>query len=175
MKYYNKIAKSYNRLHRQEQLEKVKIIIKKILPLIKKQSAKKHLPKANLLDIGAGTGISTKPFTKYFKCTALDPSEKLLKQIKSKKIKKILAKAESLPFKKNSFDIIISITALHHANLKKAIREINRVAKKHAVIVISFLKKSKKLKQAKKLLKDYKKINSQKDIIFINQKHKTKT
>ncbi len=154
MKYYNETAKGYNELHKEEQLKKVKII---------KQHLKK--PYGKLLDIGAGTGISTKPFEKDSKeAIALDPSEELLKQYKGKKV---LAKAESLPFKDNTFDTIISITALHHSNLKQAIKEINRVAKPNAQIAISFLKRSKYLKEIQKLLKDYNQIEEDKDIIFI--------
>ena len=74
MQYYNKIAKSYNELHEKEQLEKTRIILKFIKP------------SGLLLDIGAGTGISIKPFEKYCKCIALDPSKELLKQYKGNKI-----------------------------------------------------------------------------------------
>ena len=56
MQYYNKIAKSYNGLYKEEQLKKVDIILKHIKP------------KGKLLDIGSGTGISTKPFEKYCDC-----------------------------------------------------------------------------------------------------------
>ena len=151
MEYYNKIAKSYNELYKEEQLEKVKIILKYIKP------------KGKLLDIGAGTGISTKPFKKYCNCTALDPSKELLKQYKGKKI---VGKAEKLPFPDNNFDIIISVTALHHTNIKKALSEIKRVAKPNAQIAITILKKSKAAKNLN-LFKDFKKINSKKDWIFI--------
>lgn len=167
MKYYNQIAKSYNELHGKEQIEKANIIleeIKKVLGIFFTPSQIKGGKNLRLLDIGAGTGISTKLFEPYCDCTALDPSEELLKQYQGKKV---IAKAESLPFPDKSFDIIISITALHHANLTKAIKEIQRVAKPNSIIAISFLKKSKKLSEAKTLLNDYKIIEQEKDIIFI--------
>ena len=128
MKYYNQIARGYNELHKQEQLNKIKII-------------KKHLkPRGLLLDIGAGTGISTKPFEKHCKCIALDPSINMLKQYKGLKV---LAKAENLPFKDKTFDTIISVTALHHTNIKKALKEIKRVSKPKAQLALTMLKKSK--------------------------------
>lgn len=154
MQYYNQIAKSYNELHGKEQIQKAKLILKHIKP------------KGKLLDIGAGTGIATKLFEPYCDCTALDPSQELLKQYTRKKI---IGKAESLPFKDKTFDTIISLTALHHTDLKQAIKEINRVAKNNGIIAISFLKKSKKLNQAKQLLKNYKQIEQEKDLIFIKQ------
>ncbi|MBI2109772.1 class I SAM-dependent methyltransferase [Candidatus Woesearchaeota archaeon] len=152
MKYYNSISKGYDELHKEEQLKKVNLILK-------------HLkPKGLLLDVGAGSGISTKPFEKYCRCIALDPSIELLKQYKGTKV---LGKAESIPFPDKTFDVIISITALHHTNLKKALSEIKRVAKPNAKIAISFLKKSKKLNQMKKLLKNFKQIEEEKDMLFI--------
>jgi len=152
MEYYNKIAKSYNELHEKEQLEKTRIILKFIKP------------SGLLLDIGAGTGISTKPFEKYCMCIALDPSKELLKRYKGNKI---LAKAENLPFKDKTFDVIISVTVLHHTNIKKALKEIFRVAKPNAQIALTILKKSKLAKTIENLLKDFKKIDSEKDWIFI--------
>lgn len=154
MKYYDEISKSYEELHKEEQLKKIRII-------------KKHLkkPYGILLDIGAGTGISTKPFVKdSIIAIALDPSKKMLEKYKGAKEE---GKAESLPFKDNTFDTIISVTALHHTDLKQAIKEIYRVAKPKAQIAISFLKKSRKLSEAKKLLKKFKQIEEEKDIIFI--------
>lgn len=152
MSYYNQTAKGYNQLHKKEQLKKINIILKHIKP------------KGLLLDIGAGTGISTKPFEKYCFCIALDPSKEMLKQYKGIKI---LGDAEKLPFPDKTFDTIISVTSLHLADLKKSIKEIKRVAKLNAQIALTFLKKSKKLSEAKKLLKDYKQIQEDKDIIFI--------
>ena len=150
--YYNKIARGYNELHEEEQLKKIKIIKKYIKP------------KGLLLDIGAGTGISTKAFEKYCECIALDPSKEMLKHYKGKKF---VGKAESLPFPNNYFDVIISVTSLHLANPEKAIKEIFRVAKPNAQIAISILKKSKNQSKYKKLLKNFKQIEEEKDIIFI--------
>ena len=68
---YNKIAKGYNELHKEEQLEKLEII-------------KNHLEVKStyrLLDIGAGTGISTN----FFDCKVIgiEPSKEMLKQGKN--------------------------------------------------------------------------------------------
>ncbi|MBI2499747.1 class I SAM-dependent methyltransferase [Candidatus Woesearchaeota archaeon] len=156
MEYYNKIAKSYNELHKEEQSKKVNIILKYIRP------------RGLLLDIGAGTGISTKPFEKYCMCIALDPSKELLKRYRGNKI---LAKAEKLPFKDKTFDVIISVTALHHTNIKKALKEIFRVAKPSSQIALTVLKKSKlaKILEKEGLLENFKKIDSEKDWIFIRR------
>lgn len=157
MHYYNKIAKGYNELHEQEQLKKL-AIIKKYLKPNKKDT---------LLDIGAGTGISTKAFNKLCKCIALDPAVKMLKQYSGKKI---LGKAESLPFKAKTFSIILSLTSFHHFNISKALKEIYRVSKPNAKIIISILKSSKKSTILKTKLKklNYKIIEEDKDLIFLS-------
>ncbi|HLD02554.1 MAG TPA: class I SAM-dependent methyltransferase [Candidatus Nanoarchaeia archaeon] len=150
MDYYDSIAQGYNELHKEEQLKKIAII-------------RKHLkPKGKLLDIGAGTGISTEPFLKECECYALDPSKEMLKQSKAQH--NIVGSAEKLPFPDKFFDVIISLTALHLSDLKKSLAEIRRVSRDNAQIALTFLKKS---KNKPKSLKGFKKIEEEKDIIFI--------
>ncbi len=162
MKYYNEISRSYNELHGDEQIKKAEIIKKEIL---KKKSS------GLLLDIGGGTGVSTEVFLDNFNCTVIDPSEKLLVQ-GNNNMKKIVASAEKLPFDAEKFDVIISITSLHHVEIKKALAEIKRVAKPDALVAVSFLKKSKKLeifrKEFKKIYKKSREIEESRDIIFLS-------
>ena len=163
MNYYDEISSSYNELHGEEQLNKAKIILNEVL---------KRKTKGILLDIGGGTGISTEPFTKNFDCILIDPSENLIEQGPSN-IEKLLGEAEELPFSDNKFDIIISITSLHHTDLKQAIEEIIRVSKEDSIIAISFLKRSTKLEEFRKLFKENFintiEIEEEKDIIFLNK------
>jgi len=72
--------------------------------------------------------------------------------------------AEGLPFPNDHFDVVISLTALHHADVKKALREIFRVLKKDGKVAISIMKKS---KVDLELFKNFKKIDGDKDWIFI--------
>jgi ubiquinone/menaquinone biosynthesis C-methylase UbiE len=155
MRYYNSISKSYNELHGKEQLKKLEIIKQHIKP--KKDDI--------LLDVGCGTGISTSPFN----CIKIgvDPSIKMLKQAKNAFYMK--SYAEKLPFKDNSFDYVISVTAVHNfKNIKKGLEEIKRVAKKD--VVLSILKRSSKFKYIEKTIKKLFKIKNiveeEKDIIF---------
>ncbi|MFH1455637.1 MAG: class I SAM-dependent methyltransferase [archaeon] len=149
--YYSVIAKGYNVLHEKEQLKKIFMIKSKLQP------------KGFILDIGCGTGISSK----WKHCIGIDPSLGMLKHSKKNKI---CAKAEALPFKNKSFDTIISITALHHTDIDKVVKEIKRVAKPKAKLALTILKKSKKSKQSiNKLKKSFKlkQYEENKDYILI--------
>src|SRR3989344_4733631 len=122
---YKYIAKSYNELHKEEQLKKLKIIKENI----------KINSKTTLLDIGCGTGISTESF----KCKAkgIDPSKEMISIAKNKNL--IHGYAEKLPFKNKSFDVIVSVTAIHNfKDQEKALDEMLRIGKK--TIVITLLK-----------------------------------
>jgi len=151
MDYYSKIAKSYNELHEEEQIKKLKII---------KQKAKL---KGKILDLGSGTGLAKK-FFKNIVC--VDPAKNMLNK------RDICAKAEKLPFKDKSFDSVLCVTAIHHFNLKKAIPEIKRVSREDCRYAISILKKAKNFNKIKKTLHDnfeLKEIEEEKDMILISK------
>jgi ubiquinone/menaquinone biosynthesis C-methylase UbiE len=133
MDYYDEISAGYEQLHGEEQLRKAKIILQNLE--VRKTD--------KLLDVGCGTAS----YLSIFKCqkTGIDPSKELLKQAK---IPTVQGKAEELPFPDNSFDIVISLTAIHHANPKKAVAEMFRVAKRY--IVISVLKKASNFSEIEK-------------------------
>ena len=155
MNYYNSISNSYNELHREEQLNKIRLIKDNLK--IEKQDF--------LLDVGCGTGI----FAEEFNCTkiGIDPAMNLLNQ--GKNAFYIQACAENLPFKDKSFDNVISVTAIHNfRNIRKGLEEIKRVSKKD--VALSILKRSSKMGEIKehitKLFKITKIIEEDKDIIF---------
>ncbi len=159
MNYYDRTSEGYDALHEEEQLGKLRIIDREatITGLI--------------LDVGAGTCIAAKYFAKKGKqVISLDPSAKLLKQGKGITI---VGKAEAIPFKDRMFNTVISLTALHHCDLEKALREIKRVARDDATIAISFLKQSPKLQEFEalfeKIIGDKKKIDAEKDFIYIKR------
>ncbi len=176
MDYYDQISEGYEELHREEQLKKVKLIANYLKP--KKTEF--------LLDVGCGTGITTERWN----CVRIgaDPAVKLLEKAKlknkprnnsknksrdnlnNKNIFYLNSEAEHLPFKDNSFDIVISITAMQNfRNIEKGIKEMKRVGKKK--FILSALKKSKNINKIKKIIEkrfEVKKlIEEDKDIIFI--------
>ena len=158
MNFYDEIAEGYEELHKEEQLKKINLI-KKYFKVKKKDK---------LLDVGCGTGLTTTPW----RCIryGIDPSKNLLDRARQKD--KILYKqacAEGIPYKDNFFDVVISITAIQNFyDIEKALKEIKRVGKDR--FVLSFLKKSPKKKKIEKIINklfNAKKIEEDKDLIFI--------
>jgi len=160
MKFYNLISKGYHELHGEEQDLKRRII-KENLEI--KQSDL-------LLDVGCGPGHD-------FNCDVigLDPSLDLL--IKNNPLdhidKRILARAEFIPFKDNTFDKVVSVTSMHNfEDIEKGITEIKRVGKDD--FAFSILKNSKKFDMIEYSIKENfnikKIIDGKKDWVFICQK-----
>ncbi|MAG91082.1 hypothetical protein CMO83_00225 [Candidatus Woesearchaeota archaeon] len=158
MEYYDLIAKGYDELHKEEQLNKLDII-------------KNHIninKNTRILDVGCGTGVSS-----YFDCfvVGIDLSIGLLKQ--NRNSKKLLGAAETLPFKDDSFDCVVSVTSIHNfEDIQKSIKEMKRVGKNK--FVFSVLKRADKFNFIEELItKNFKignVIEENKDAIFFCQK-----
>ncbi|MDP3918795.1 MAG: class I SAM-dependent methyltransferase [Nanoarchaeota archaeon] len=145
---YEELAKGYDELYGQEQLDKLELV--------------KPYLQGRILDLGAGTGIVAKQIPNV---TSLEPCKEMLDQAPEPKV---LASAESIPFKEGDFDTIVSLTALHHCDIDKVIKEIQRLNPKHLALTI--LKKSSKCQEiVNKLQENFKMkiIEEKKDIILV--------
>ena len=158
MGYYNAISKGYNELHGEEQRNKARIIKDNI----------KINKNTKLLDVGCGTGISSD-----FDCfvIGIDSSPGLLAQ--NNNAFRVLGSAENLPFRNDSFDYVISVTAMHNfKDIVKSINEMKRVGKEN--FVFSILKKSQKFDGVIKIIKENFKIEKsiveEKDMILFCKK-----
>lgn len=153
--YYNTLSPGYEELHREEQEKKLAIIKQHIT--IKKFDL--------LLDVGCGTGITSR-----FDCrvVGVDPAIKLLER--APLLLRVQGEAEHLPFKDNVFDIVCSVTAIQNFHdIEQGLKEIRRVGK--GTYVLTFLKKSPKqeriTKYIKRLFTVERKIEEEKDVIFV--------
>jgi len=158
MDYYGKIAKGYDELYEEEQANKLSIIKDNI----------KISKNTKILDIGCGTGVSSN-----FGCfvAGIDPSRGLLRHNKGSR--KACGIAELLPFKDNSFDYVICVTAIHNFDgIKGSLEEMKRVCNGHFIITI--LKRSRKFNMIKRIIgkkfKVYKMKEESKDIILFCRK-----
>ena len=95
------------------------------------------LGSGTVLEVGCGRGYLANLISKTHKITACDiviPSS--LKK-KYPKIKFVSGDIENLPFKDGQFDTVISTHTLEHTkNLRKAVDELRRVARKQLIIVV---------------------------------------
>ncbi len=126
------------RYRRQKRKKELKIFLK----LLDKKR------KDKILELGCSSGF----LTRYLgKVTAIDTSKEMLEIAKKKNPKARVLEADmfKLPFKKNSFDKIVTMRVWVHLpenELRKALREARRVLKKNGKIIFdaedrSFLRK----------------------------------
>ncbi|XP_018409768.1 PREDICTED: NADH dehydrogenase [ubiquinone] 1 alpha subcomplex assembly factor 5 [Nanorana parkeri] len=92
------------------------------------------------LDLGSGRGYISHNLTKETveKCVQADVSEVVLKESAVSEIPsvKVVADEEFLPFKDNTFDLVVSSLSLHWVNdLPRAFQEIYRVLKDDGVFI----------------------------------------
>ncbi|MBI1970068.1 class I SAM-dependent methyltransferase [Candidatus Woesearchaeota archaeon] len=157
--YYDHLAPGYTALHQAEQERKLSIIAEQLA--VRKTD--------RLLDVGCGPCFTTK----FFQCriVGIDPSIELLKQ--APLTEKILGKAEALPFKDKSFDIVLSVTAIHNFDdVEKGLEEMRRVGRRD--FAFGILKKSSKRREIEKYIRTIfhieKIIEEQYDIILFCRK-----
>jgi ubiquinone/menaquinone biosynthesis C-methylase UbiE len=165
--YYDSIASGYDELHSEEQLMKLGIIEDELLNNPELQEFIK--PDYGLLDVGCGTGISTR-FFNIKEREGIDPSKELIKIAISKDPlgNYIICKAENMPFLKKEFDIIISLTAIQNFDdIEKGLEKIRHAGKR---FILTFLKKTEKKELIENLIEEkfhvIKKFEEEKDIIY---------
>jgi len=99
-----------------------------------------------MIEIGCANGPYTFQFSsKGFSMTGLDLSEKNIKEAKKRNIllKKgcefFVGDAHNLPFKDETFDVVVSISAIRYVpNPEKAIKEMYRIVKKGGTVIVDF-------------------------------------
>ena len=103
------------------------------LELIKKSIA--FCPGEKAIDIGCGNGTFTYYLSNFLKVTGIDKSKKMLDGFPCT-LPRVLAKAEDLPFKNKTFDLVFEANVLHHLkNENKVIDEMSRLSRKYIVII----------------------------------------
>ena len=134
--YYDDISEGYDKLYGEEQIIKLNHSYDEIEDFVPGffENVK------TILDVGCGTGISSDFFAKEgYLVTGIDPSKKLLEQNRYNISKFLESGAEAIPFPDNSFDLVISYTAIQNFNdVGKGLEEIKRVGK--GKFILTFLK-----------------------------------
>lgn len=123
MSYYDEIADGYDELHRAEQLEKYRALER--LGLIE--------PGETMLDLGHGSGLICAVFDNPI--LGVDNAAELLSRSPARTMQ--LDFDEPLPFDDESYEWVVSFTALHHARNPQAfIAEAQRIARRGVAISI---------------------------------------
>ena len=158
MQYYDEISKGYNELHKEEQLNKIRII------------TDYDFTDKSILDVGCGPGYLfdylIENNIKFKSYTGIDPSLELMKLNKHyDKSKFIKSKIED--FKLKNYDVIVAVTSIHNFDDIHIIKRFKQHAK---YFIFSILKKSKKFEGIKNLIKENfkveKVVDEQKDMIY---------
>jgi len=108
--------------------------INKILKYVKKIKAKK------VLDIGCGDGFLGNKIKRSVNCEiyGTDISESALKQARSKGLKTKQTNSEKLPFKDNTFDLVVAGEIIEHlVDPDLFLQEINRVLKPNKYLILT--------------------------------------
>ena len=92
----------------------------------------------NFLDHGCASGLTMLPWQKKWNCFGIDPHKPSVAYGKNQLNLKIkCAYGESLPFKKNFFDVILSLGSLEHSyDIKKSMKEIVRTINENGFLII---------------------------------------
>ena len=92
--------------------------------------------KSSLLDIGTGSGYITERFSTKFK--TVSSVDIVDERLTKKRYKFSIVKSEKLPFKNESFDIVVSNHVIEHvADQKKHLSEISRVLRKEGIAYLA--------------------------------------
>jgi ubiquinone/menaquinone biosynthesis C-methylase UbiE len=127
--YYSSIASGYDELYGEEQLSKFKTVLERI-----------EFQKSDIiLDVGCGTGLLV-----YFICervsriVGIDLSRKMIeKRKKCRSSDFLVCDAESLPFRKRTFNKVLSFTVVQTIeNPNRMFEEIRRVCRGKVAITV---------------------------------------
>ena len=138
MRHYNQLAAIYDIQYADEQKAKIEAVLENM-----------SLEKNDfVLDVGCGTGLLF-PYiaSKVQLLIGIDSSQGLLEKAETRKeplanVHILLADADHLPFRSWSFSTTFAITLLQNSSDPlTTLREIERVSKEHATIMVTGLKK----------------------------------
>lgn len=99
-------------------------------------------PRPRILDLGCGTGISTRQLAarREGRAVGADIDEKMLekaRELPAKNIEYVAAAAQRLPFASSEFDAVTAFSAFHWFRDEQSVREIQRVLEKGGIFFVS--------------------------------------
>jgi len=137
---YNKVGSDYDNWYWMKKAKELRSGLReRVLTTLKNEL--KGKPK--ILDLCCGTGHLVKDLSKLGSYTGVDFAPNMIKHCKKtyKNKKFILADAEDLPFKANSFDAVVCFWSFHHILYPDEVfKEIKRILKPDGFVIIATFK-----------------------------------
>lgn len=118
----------------------------------------RHLDGVRTLDLGCGTGISTRELHVHgFDAVGIDKEEKMVSLARSKhdKIRYEVGSAKKLPFPEGSFDVVTAFTSFHWFDDATSVENIIRVLKPEGLLFTVLKLTSEKSHKGRKCQRDY--------------------
>lgn len=145
-KAYNKTAKFYDRRYQRIQLAKHDFLLRNT----------RLGPDDFILDVGCGTGLFMGRIGRIVnRMIGIDVSKRMLR-IAANRVSGgifVLADVDSLPFRKNIFSKVFSITLLQNVpNPFNSLRELARLIRKNGFLAVTVLRKKMAVEDLRKLL-----------------------
>lgn len=94
----------------------------------------------NILDVGCGTGGTTKFLAGYGKITGIEKNRQAVSMAKKRGIRVVCGEAEDLPVKKKSYSLLTLLDVLYHRDIKnihKTLNEAKRVLTPSGFLLIT--------------------------------------
>lgn len=102
-----------------------------------------HCPRGDGLDVGCGTGVLAERLAgSGYRMVGVDPSEGMLEilETRTQLVRPVHASGTSLPFDGDSFDLVITVAAMHHIadpdEVRQTLAEMVRVVKPSGRVVV---------------------------------------
>lgn len=133
--FYDKFSEEWSKkINDSETNKRIRIIYEELLP-------KEYLKGKKFLEVGCGLGYFSNKASKIgANVTGIDIGPNLVEINKKKTPKGVfkVASASDLPFKDETFDVVLSTEVIEHVNNQKsALKEMCRVLKKNGILVIT--------------------------------------
>ncbi len=102
-----------------------------------------HCPRGDGLDVGCGTGVLAERLAgSGYRMVGVDPSQGMLDilEARTQLVRPVQASGTSLPFDDDSFDLVITVAAMHHIadpdDVRQTLAEMVRVVKPSGRVVV---------------------------------------